>query len=205
MSVRAGADHYPITGALLNDEPFYHVTPAENLESILMHGLVPNIGARSADLGEWTPRVYLFISRDACENALCNWLGEAFEELEHGLVILELEPASITGESEAAYEVACADVVSPLLIRRVLDEAFEPLALASPSPSRSAPRMGSPAPAKTPEVNNKPQREKTHANAPHHPVRRAGPGNRYGERMRQPHHDRPQPNAGPASSPAPRS
>lgn len=140
MSWRVEADQQYPTDSRPNEERFFHVTPAENLASILTHGLVPSIGARSAALGEPTARVYLFTSREACEQALCNWLGEAFEDLEHGLVILELEAVGITGQSEAPFEVACSDVVSPELIRRVLDEALEPLA--PPTAARRTMRMG---------------------------------------------------------------
>lgn len=83
----------------------YHVTPAENLESILMRGLVPHIGARSAQANEALRCVYLFTSAEACETALMNWLSDEFEDTE--LVVLELDRAGVTGDVCAGFELAC--------------------------------------------------------------------------------------------------
>ena len=59
---------------------FFHVTPMENVQNIMEHGLVPQIGERSGAQGEETPAIYLFPTRDDMDNALSNWLGEWFED-----------------------------------------------------------------------------------------------------------------------------
>jgi hypothetical protein len=61
-------------------EVFLHVTPLDNLYSILSKGLEPKIGTRSQKIEEKTPAIYLFNSLDDCNNALMNWLGEEFDE-----------------------------------------------------------------------------------------------------------------------------
>lgn len=101
-------------------------------------GLVPAIGARSKALGEITPRVYLFTGLDACENALSNWLGEAFEHLaDESLVVLEIASKGLCGDSEAAFELSCSSVVTTDRILRVLDESLNPLQLVVPTAERS--------------------------------------------------------------------
>lgn len=102
----------------------YHVTHAENLESILMRGLVPQIGPRSAQANEALRCVYLFTSAEACETALMNWLGDEFEDTE--LVVLELDRAGVTGDVCAGFELACLHAITPERIRRVLDDNLQP-------------------------------------------------------------------------------
>lgn len=107
----------------------YHVTPVENLVSILERGLQPRIGERSAELGEQAPRVYLFSSRDACDNALANWLGECFDYLpEDGLVILEIDVTGLVLESAVEYELVCYEAITPSRIVDVMDEGWERIA-----------------------------------------------------------------------------
>ena len=103
----------------------YHVTPIVNLPSILMNGLQPKIGERSALQGESTEKVYLFTSSDACETALMNWLGDEFEDLE--LAILEFEEGDIAGETSVGYELVCKTGIPARSIKRILDESFEPI------------------------------------------------------------------------------
>lgn len=69
----------------------YHVTLMNNLVSILDSGLIPQIGENSKELGETEDRVYAFIDKDSTENALLNWLGELYEEVDEDLVILEID------------------------------------------------------------------------------------------------------------------
>lgn len=59
---------------------FFHVTPMENVQNIMEHGLVPQIGERSGAQGEEAPAIYLFPTMDDMDNALSNWLGEWFED-----------------------------------------------------------------------------------------------------------------------------
>lgn len=110
-----------------NGERFmlYHVTPAENLPSILERGLVPRIGGRSAMFGETSKGVYLFNSAEACESGLMNWLGDEFENAE--LVVLEFDKSGFSGDAHAGYELVCLHTISPDRIVRVLDEELTPI------------------------------------------------------------------------------
>lgn len=60
---------------------FYHTTLSVNRKSIETNGLIINIGRLSSELGETVKAVYLFNTLDALENALMNWLGEAYKAL----------------------------------------------------------------------------------------------------------------------------
>ncbi len=97
----------------------YHVTPESNLHSILKNGLIPTIGERSKLL-ETIPRVYLFPSKENLETALYNWLGEAFEDLEEDLFILEINLSDINYESEA-FELTVSDTIQPDRILNIYD------------------------------------------------------------------------------------
>ena len=68
----------------------FHVTPKENIKSILKSGLIPKIGYRSQKINEDVPAVYLFTTIEECHNALLNWLGEEFEDVDE-LLILEVD------------------------------------------------------------------------------------------------------------------
>lgn len=103
----------------------YHVTPTDNLTSVLQFGLVPQIGDRSTLLGENSKNIYLFTSAEACETALMNWLGDEFEDVE--LVVLELDECGISGDSSAGYELVCPHNIPAHRIKRVLDENFCPV------------------------------------------------------------------------------
>lgn len=83
----------------------WHVTPIENLETIISDGLKPAIGPRSAELGETVEAIYCFDSPDDLDNAMSNWLGEAFEE-DQVLVLLELDvPEDALAGEGAGFEV----------------------------------------------------------------------------------------------------
>lgn len=56
----------------------WHITPIDNVESILKEGLQPRIGERSRAIGEEIPAVYLFSSVDAFLDA--QWIGDVFDE-----------------------------------------------------------------------------------------------------------------------------
>ena len=58
----------------------YHVTEAGNVPLIQRDGLVPRVGPQASRLGEPVPAVYLFADRVSAEDAVTNWLGEAFAE-----------------------------------------------------------------------------------------------------------------------------
>ncbi|GAB0154371.1 hypothetical protein [Marinobacterium sp. BA1] len=106
---------------------FYHVTPVENVPSILEHGLVPTIGPRSEELGEPHSTTFAFVDRQACETALGSWLGDEFEDVpEDGLAILQIKSDIRPSSSDAGYEVLFTQPV-PAECFQVLGEDFRPL------------------------------------------------------------------------------
>lgn len=58
----------------------YHVTLMDNVESILKDGLIPQIGARSAEYGELFNAVYMFPNIEDMECALGQWLGDWYND-----------------------------------------------------------------------------------------------------------------------------
>jgi hypothetical protein len=104
----------------------YHVTACCNLPNILKKGLLPRIGRRAKECREKMKAVYLFRGQDDLETALGNWLGECFDDMPEGaLVILEVDiPDSLRVRSGVEYEVAVLDVIGAEAIRRVLNESL---------------------------------------------------------------------------------
>lgn len=111
----------------------YHVTPMENLESILEHGLVPMIGERSEKLGEVNPRVYLFPQADHVEDALSNWLGDELEDYDE-LAILEVDLIGYPYQFSVGYEISVSDTIKPNAIIKVFDENFNPITTTQQKP-----------------------------------------------------------------------
>lgn len=93
---------------------FFHVTPLENVESIRKKGLVPQIGERSAEIGETEENVYLFTSYEAMDNALMNWLGEWYnerygEDCELAVLKILVPPEIEVVDEGVSYEVVCKE------------------------------------------------------------------------------------------------
>lgn len=70
------------------DRTFYHVTPTDNLASIMSEGLVPSVGDRSKKLGE-NACVFLFPSREDAEDGVDQWMGDDFDD-EQPIALLEV-------------------------------------------------------------------------------------------------------------------
>ena len=110
---------------------YYHVTPVENIPSILEHGLLPRIGENSADFGETIPAVFCFPTLQDCDTALGQWLGEIFmgegeDDEDEGieLVIIEIKPKELPDRSDVPFEVAFHRAIPPSEISRVLNEDY---------------------------------------------------------------------------------
>ncbi len=101
----------------------FHVTLKSSLDSILQEGLLPRRGPRSSQLGEIDEAVYCFASKEDCENALMNWLGEAFDDDEE-LVVLEINFEPAISRSDAAYEIAILEPIPGNCIEQVHDADF---------------------------------------------------------------------------------
>jgi hypothetical protein len=63
----------------------YHVTTEANYKKIKTQGLIPKKGRLAKKLGEPEKAIYTFLSLEEANNALSNWMGEEFEELEEEL------------------------------------------------------------------------------------------------------------------------
>ena len=120
----------------------YHVTPTRNVFDILEQGLRPCIGPRSQELGEEVPRIYVFTRLDALEDALGNWLGEAFDEDEPLSILDLLVGDNIVTIPENLYEAYIVDTLSPSCIMQVVGE--DELGLLSQNPQSSTPRESNP-------------------------------------------------------------
>lgn len=111
----------------------YHVTPYDNLESILKNGLIPTIGPRSAKIGGVKPAVYLFQSLDEVEDALMNWMVDDFEAEDiNQLIILEIQSDNIAINKERNVVIVKQSIL-PSSIVRVLDEDMEEIAFKNTS------------------------------------------------------------------------
>ncbi len=110
------------------DLMYYHVTPKHNLNSILQHGIIPSIGERSLEKGENVANIYLFPTKEHCEDALLGWLGECFEDKDDDfLVILAIEPSSIMVVDYDNFEITCSGVIPASSINKIYDESFSPI------------------------------------------------------------------------------
>lgn len=100
-------------------EILYHVTPTRNVKSILAKGLVPSIGARSAQL-ETQSNLFFFPSREAAEDAVMNWLGDELPE-DEPLALLAVSSKGLEGKFTpgAEYEVTVSSPVPPQNIKVV--------------------------------------------------------------------------------------
>lgn len=86
------------------DNEYYHITPTENVHSIMKNGLKPSIGERSAKLGE-KPSTFLFKHKTDAGDALMNWMGDEYDE-DTPLSLLKVKlPKEIKAhQTEAGYE-----------------------------------------------------------------------------------------------------
>lgn len=94
---------------------FFHVTPTKNLRKVKKNGLVPNIGDRSASIGEGTPMIYLFGSKDDAEDAVINWLGDEFDEDESLSLLAVTLPPGVEAIKQAFEYVVTEGIPSECL------------------------------------------------------------------------------------------
>jgi len=110
-------------------EKVYHVTPAVNLDNILMQGLIPQTGDRTRKIEGEKPAIYCFPDKVAMEDAMMNWLGDEFEE-DEALALLEIYTTGLKGQvtEGAEYEVAITSKIPPQNIRVISKDLATPLA-----------------------------------------------------------------------------
>ena len=95
---------------------YFHVTPRDNVRDILKHGLVPDIGPRSADAGEIKKQIYLFASYGDVEDAMLNWLGDEMEDLDPVMLRVDIPVAfaeSHVHNETNSFEHVCDAPVPP--------------------------------------------------------------------------------------------
>lgn len=100
----------------------YHITPLKNLSKIAQAGLEPRIGDRSSRLGEVEPGVYLFHSKEMCEDALMNWMADEFTDEE--IVILKVNLTGLSTRIGADYEIIITSRIDNRRISAVYDEKW---------------------------------------------------------------------------------
>ncbi len=98
------------------NESYYHITPAENVPSIMKNGLLP---ATPDDMQD-TEGIYLFKNRTEAEDALMNWLGDRFSE-EQKLTLLKVDPRGVSRDpkvdnSAAGFEIISVSKIDPQFI-----------------------------------------------------------------------------------------
>lgn len=110
---------------------YFHVTPKKNISSILENGLIPQIGERSLEIGEQIEAIYLFPNFEEMDNALYNWLGEAFED-EEELLILQIDLPDdfpvyreIDDNGDDFYEAHCQCDIPEEFITGIYDESYQ--------------------------------------------------------------------------------
>ena len=96
----------------------YHVTPSNNLTSIMSQGLIPQRGDRARKILDEKPAIYCFPDKNAMEDAVMNWLGDEFDE-DEALALLEIDTSGLIGQVTpgAEYEIAITSKIPPENIR----------------------------------------------------------------------------------------
>lgn len=99
----------------------YHVTRYSNLDSIKLHGILPN---KPTDFEEDENAVYLFKSMDSLEDAIDSWLGDRFDE-DEDVIVLEINPVGLNIEkSSVDYEVISYDAIPVSNIKNIENPIF---------------------------------------------------------------------------------
>ena len=96
----------------------YHVTPSENVGSILKVGLVPRVGEASRLIGEGFPHVYLFTSLGWAKESIETWLGEVYRDKDLSVLSVDAVPEEIGGEVHGGEVLV--DKVVPFSLIQVL-------------------------------------------------------------------------------------
>lgn len=110
----------------------YHVTPSENLDSIMSQGLIPQKGERSRKILDEKPAIYCFPDKDTMEDAVMNWLGDEFDE-DEALALLEIDTTGLDGQvtDGAKYEIAITSSIPVENIRVLSKDLAMPLSESS--------------------------------------------------------------------------
>jgi hypothetical protein len=106
----------------------YHVTPSENLDSIMSQGLIPQKGERSRKILDEKPAIYCFPDKNTMEDAVMNWLGDEFDE-DEALALLEIDTTGLDGQvtDGAKYEIAITSSIPVENIRILSKDLAMPL------------------------------------------------------------------------------
>lgn len=103
----------------------YHLTPASNVPAILREGLVPQIGERSALVGETVPAIFCFADLRELEDALTNWMADYFDE-EEPLSLLRVAAGGDAKFGEGAgYEVVILSAIPAVSLTLMHEDVWE--------------------------------------------------------------------------------
>lgn len=103
----------------------YHLTPALNVPAILREGLVPQIGERSALVGETVPAIFCFADLRELEDGLANWTADYFDE-DEPLSLLRITAGGDTKFGEGAgYEVVILSPISATSLTVMYEDVWE--------------------------------------------------------------------------------
>ena len=124
---------------MANCEIFYHVTTLPNAAPIKTQGLKPAIGPRSRHLGETTPAIYLFGTREELDDAVLNWLGEQFDGGSELIFPQLCVPRVISSQFQRdAFEYRSFRPLPGKYIYEWFDEHWQPLFLQNENPAASS-------------------------------------------------------------------
>lgn len=90
----------------------YHVTKKENFDSIMKHGLIPQIGERSEQLNE-EKGIFLFPTFEDMDTALGQWLGWEFEDDDELYALTVVLPDDFPLEEPVGFERVSRIPISP--------------------------------------------------------------------------------------------
>lgn len=90
----------------------FHVTRRENVESILINGLIPQLGRYAQEMGETVPAVWLFPCLEDAEEMAPIWLEPVYG---HDLAYLriELPEGYDVQETGSDYELLGTERIPP--------------------------------------------------------------------------------------------
>ena len=103
----------------------YHITPLQNVPSIMREGPAPRIGKASLQAGEKEPCVYLFTSKKVVLEAVETWYSDIYPDCDLALLAVD---ATIKQLDATRYggEVLVRQTIPPAMIRAMESDTLSP-------------------------------------------------------------------------------
>lgn len=103
---------------------YYHVTPYQNIDSIMQNGIIPQIGPLSKKLREPHPAVFLFNDIISAEEAIMNWYGNEFsEDTKFAMIHINLpinQHTNLTYDGRVGYECQYHGIIDSRWITHII-------------------------------------------------------------------------------------